>query len=254
MESRCVDHVDPRAAACHRLRQPTTALRQCRCARTSHLWPASSPPSATIDSTSIGDSFQRRIGSFPPGHEPSLLLFVTHREPVLAQQDAVLHQQSLEHRALGKETSVLLRRAETHHPLDAGAVVPGPVHQHDLAGRRQLRDVALEVPLAALALGRRRERDDAGNARVQILGDPLDGAALAGRVPSFEDHEDAGSVRRATHSCMLDQFGLQSREFLRVYRPPQPGRIRLRLLGHHTSSHRVCRVDTGGGGELHGGA
>ena len=54
--------------------------------------------------------------------------------------------------------------------------------QHDLAGRGQLGDVALEVPLPALALRRRRERDDAGDAWVEVLRHALDRAALAGRV------------------------------------------------------------------------
>jgi hypothetical protein len=36
-------------------------------------------------------------------------------------------------------------RAETHHPLDAGAVVPGAVEEDDLSRGRQVRDIALEV-------------------------------------------------------------------------------------------------------------
>ena len=59
--------------------------------------------------------------------------------------------------------------AEAHHLLDAGAVVPGPVEQHDLAGGGQVLDVALEVPLAPLALGRGGQRDDAGDAGVEVL-------------------------------------------------------------------------------------
>jgi hypothetical protein len=60
--------------------------------------------------------------------------------------------------------------------------------RHDLAGRRQVRDVALKVPLRALAVVRRRQRDDAADARVQPLRDALDRAALAGGVAAFEDH------------------------------------------------------------------
>ena len=42
----------------------------------------------------------------------------------------------------------LFRRGEAHHPLDAGAVVPGAVEQHDFAGGRQVRHVALESTTA----------------------------------------------------------------------------------------------------------
>ncbi len=88
-------------------------------------------------------------------------------------------------------------RAEAHHPLDAGPVVPGAVEQHDLAGGRQLVDVALEVPLAALAVARCRQRGDPGDAGVEVLGDPLDRAALAGRVATLEDHDDQARPRSA---------------------------------------------------------
>jgi hypothetical protein len=53
-----------------------------------------------------------------------------------------------------RNSSYLLLGAEAHHPLDAGAVVPGAVEQHDLAAGGQVRHVALEVPLGLLALGR----------------------------------------------------------------------------------------------------
>ena len=92
--------------------------------------------------------------------EAPLLLGVADREPVLEQDDPVAHEHALELRARAQELAVLLVGAEAHHVLDAGAVVPGAVEQHDLAGRRQVGDVALEVPLRPLALGRRAERDD----------------------------------------------------------------------------------------------
>src|SRR6185436_18836463 len=57
------------------------------------------------------------------------------------------------------------------HPLDAAAVVPAAVEDDHLAGGRQVGDVALEVPLGALALGRRGQRHD-------------------GRVTPFEDQDD----------------------------------------------------------------
>ena len=85
---------------------------------------------------------------------------------------------------------MLLIGAEPHDPLDAGAVVPAPVEQDHLARGGQVRHVALEVPLGLLALGGRGQGDDPADARAQVLGDALDHAALAGRVPSLEDDHD----------------------------------------------------------------
>ena len=106
-------------------------------------------------------------------------------------------------------------RAVPHHPLDAGAVVPGPVEQGDLAGRRQLLDVPLEVPLGPLALRRRRQRDDAGHPRVEVLRDPLDGAALAGGVAALED-DDQPLPGRGHPLLQGDELGLQPQELALV--------------------------------------
>ena len=100
----------------------------------------------------------------------------------------------------------LVLGAEAHHPLDARAVVPAAVEDHDLAGRRQLRDVALHVDLGLLAVGRRRQRDDAEDARADPLGEPLDHAALAGGVAAFEDDDDprARGLHPGLQVCDLD--------------------------------------------------
>ena len=104
---------------------------------------------------------------------------------------------------------------EAHHPLDAGAVVPGAVEQHDLAAGRQMRDVALEVPLRPLALGRRRQGDDAADARVEALGDALDGAALARRVAALEQHDQL--VAGVLHPVLqLDQLRLQPEQLVEI--------------------------------------
>jgi hypothetical protein len=98
--------------------------------------------------------------------------------------------------------------AEAHHPLDAGAVVPGPVEENDLARRRQVLHVALEVPLPAFASVGLFQRHDARLARVQVLHEPLDRAALAGRVAAFEQHDEflAGLLDPFLH---LQQFDLK---------------------------------------------
>jgi hypothetical protein len=89
------------------------------------------------------------------GAEAALLLFVADREPVLDQEDPVLNEQPLEDRTLLEKAAIIAGCAEPHHVLDACAVVPAPIKKHDLACRWQVRDVALKVPLTALALSRR---------------------------------------------------------------------------------------------------
>jgi hypothetical protein len=106
-----------------------------------------------------------RIGR--PFGEPLLLLALIDREPVLQEQDAVVNQQTLEDRRLFEKPPVLGRRTEAHDFLDAGAVVPTAIEQHHLAGRGQMRDVPLKVPLGPLAVGRLRERDEADLARIE---------------------------------------------------------------------------------------
>jgi hypothetical protein len=88
----------------------------------------------------------------------------------------------------------LLGRAESHDVLDAGAVVPAPVEDHDLATRRKALDIALHVHLALLAIGWRRQRHDAKDSRAHALGDGLDGAALARRVAPFQHDDHALAV------------------------------------------------------------
>src|SRR5438093_4324243 len=85
--------------------------------------------------------------------EARLLLLIADREPVLDEHDPRAHEHALELRARAHELVVLLVGAEAHHPLDAGPVVPAAVEQHHLARRRQVLNVALEVPLRALFLG-----------------------------------------------------------------------------------------------------
>jgi hypothetical protein len=187
-----------------------------------------------IDSRSIGESFQRRVGSFSRCRNRFCCSRVAHREPVLAQQDPVLHQHPLEDRALAEEELVLLLGAEAHDVLDTGAVVPAAVEQHDLPGRGQMLDVPLEVPLGALALGRLGQRHDPRDARVEVLRDPFDRAALARRVPALEDHHEPGAL--GPHPLLqLHQLRLQTQQLLLVRRARHLRRL---LVGHAASSAR----------------
>ena len=75
-----------------------------------------------------GDDDHEQTDSFDRGH--------------VAAQDAVVDEHLLEDRRLHQEALVLLLGAEPHHPLDAGAVVPGAVEHHDLTAGGQVLDVA----------------------------------------------------------------------------------------------------------------
>ncbi len=138
----------------------------------------------------MGDSFHCFKRIVDAHLEAEFLFLVGDREPVFDQDDARADEHALEFRHGAEEFVELFRRAEAHDALDTGAVVPGTVKQHHFARRRQMRHVALEIPLAFLALGRGGKGDHAADARIEPLGDALDGAALAGGITAFEQHND----------------------------------------------------------------
>ena len=148
-------------------------------------------------------------------HEAQVLLVVGDREPVFDQDDAGADQQALEFRRGVEEVLVLLVGAEAHDALDAGPIVPAAVEQHDLAARRQMRDIALEIPLGALALARRGQRDDPADARIEPLRDALDDAALARGIAALEHHDD---LQLLMHDpvLQLDQFALQAKQLVEI--------------------------------------
>ena len=114
-----------------------------------------------------------------------------------------------------EEASGLLVGAEAHDPLDAGAVVPAAIEDHDLARCGEVRDVALDVHLRLLALGRRREGDDPERPRAHPLGDRLDRAALAGGVPALEHDADLGA--RGLHPLLhRHELAVQQAELVLV--------------------------------------
>ena len=122
--------------------------------------------------------------------EAATLLFAAHREPELDEMDAAAREVALELGDLAHEFEILLVAAESHDPLDARPVVPGAVEHHDLALRREVFDVALEIPLATLFLGRFLKGDDSGAPRIEMFHETLDSAAFPRRVSSFEEDHD----------------------------------------------------------------
>ena len=144
----------------------------------------------------------------------------------LMTMHAAAHQLALELGRLAHEFGVFGVAAKAHDALDAGAVVPGAVEQHDLAARGQVLHVALEIPLAALVFGRLFQRHDACAARIQVLHEALDGAALAGRVAPLEQnhHALAGFL---DPGLQLEQLDLQAEFFLFIDAAPQQVLIRV---------------------------
>src|SRR5215469_16092840 len=140
--------------------------------------------------------------------KPAELLGSGDGEPELDQHDAVPGQHPLELRCLPEELPAFVWLAEAHDALDARPVVPGPVKQDDLTCGRQVGDIALQIPLRLLALAGALERDDPGTAWIQVLGETLDRAALAGSVAALaDDHQPSAGVLDV--ALQLEQLDLQ---------------------------------------------
>jgi len=119
-----------------------------------------------------------------------LLGLILDVQPVLDQCGPRMRQSQLKTIDGGHELLVLGVGAEAHDSLDAGAVVPAAVEEDHLAGRGQMRHVALEIPLRLLALGRCGQGHDPSDAGVEALRDALDGSTLAGGITTLEqDHQ-----------------------------------------------------------------
>jgi hypothetical protein len=147
--------------------------------------------------------------------EAKLLLLVGDREPVFQQDGSRSHQHALEFGDGMEEFLVLVFRAESHHPLDAGAVVPAAIEQHDLSAGRQVRHVALEVPLGAFALARSGQSSDTAYPRIEALRDSLDDPALPRRVAPLEDDHDLALIV-LNPILQLHQLALQAKQLLEV--------------------------------------
>src|SRR5674476_124549 len=100
------------------------------------------------DSTSIGLSFQRLIGfrmrSWKRRSCSSSLTenqYLTRWMPERTSISSKIGQVG------AQELLILLLGAEPHDVLDAGAIVPAAIEQHDFTARRQLGDIALKIPL-----------------------------------------------------------------------------------------------------------
>ena len=100
----------------------------------------------------------------------------------------------------------------------ASRLTPTAIEQDDLARRRQVWRVTLEVPLRALAIVGCGEGNDPGDARVEALGDSLDGATLAGGVTAFEQNDHL-LLCLDNPVLQLDQLRLETEELAEVFGP-----------------------------------
>ena len=103
------------------------------------------------------------------------------------------------------------------------------VKQHDFAARRQMRNVALEVPLAPLAFGRGGQRHSADDARVEALHDPFDRPALPRRISSLEN-DDELELLGLDPVLELDELALQTQELLEI-KAARQGIVRFKMFG-----------------------
>ena len=153
-------------------------------------------------------------GVVDPRLKSLLLFFVGDFEPVLKQNDAAVDDVLFDLRAQFQEVTMLLFRAEAHHVLDPGAVVPAAVKNHDLAGGWEMLHVPLHVHLALFPIRRSRQRDNAKHARADALGEGPDRPAFTGAVASFEHDDDSQSfclypgLERAKLALKSPQFRL----------------------------------------------
>ena len=109
-----------------------------------------------------------------------------------------------------QEAAVLLWRAEPHHPLDPGPVVPGPVHQHDFArqpaGARRSAGSTTGSARRSVGAGSATIRATRGfrNSVTRLIVLPLPAASRPSKTTSTR----APDVR--THSCMCHELRLQA--------------------------------------------
>src|SRR5262249_13607211 len=108
--------------------------------------------------------------------------------------------------------AVLFFGAEAHDMFDAGPVVPAAVEDHDFASGGEMCDVALQIQLAFLSVGRCRQRHHAEHAWADPLGDSFDRTSLAGGVTSFENDNNSQAfvpdplLKRAELDLQFPQF------------------------------------------------
>src|SRR5262249_22785948 len=122
--------------------------------------------------------------------ETAQLLLGAQVHPKLTDDRAELNQLALELVDLGVGAPPLILACEALDTLDQHPAVPRAVEDRDHAARRQPPPEAVEVVMHLIVAGWRGDRMDDIAAWVELFRDALDGAALTGRIPTFEHQYD----------------------------------------------------------------
>src|SRR4029077_12860955 len=150
-----------------------------------------------------------------PRFKTALLFLVAYFQPILDELDAAVYDVFFDLRAKFEEMVVLFFGAEAHDIFHAGAVVPTAVEDDDLARRRKMLHVTLDVHLRLLAFRRSGQSRDTKHARAHTLRDRFDGAPFARAIASFEyDHDPAAF--RFDPFLEVTKFRLQPLQFLHI--------------------------------------
>src|SRR5262249_37389126 len=126
--------------------------------------------------------------------------------------------------------------------------IPRTIEKDDLPRRRQMLDVALEIPLPPLALGRHRKRDDPRGTGIQVFHETLYGTTFSCRVTALKDHYDT-AARVLDPVLQLQQLYLEAALRVIACIAAQPhGGGRSSAPGAHqgpvgVAEHRVVLVD-----------
>ena len=144
-----------------------------------------------------------------------MLLFVGNRKPVFDELNARARQHLFKLRDGAEKLFVLFVGTKAHHPFNARAVVPTAVKQHHFTCCRQVRNVALEIPLCAFTVVGRWQCCHACHTGVKALGNALDHATLARSVAAFKQNHHL--VALAHHPVLqFNQLPLQAEKLLKV--------------------------------------
>src|ERR1019366_9688901 len=120
--------------------------------------------------------------------ETAELLFAGNVDPELGEDGPEISHLSLEGVDLFVGALPGVFGSEAFHALNQHAAVPGAVEDGDLAALGKAAPETVEVVAGLVLALRRGDGIDHIATRVQLLGDPLDGAALAGGVPALKQN------------------------------------------------------------------
>src|SRR3954462_15302502 len=124
-------------------------------------------------------------GVVDPGLKPAPLLVLANIEKILSQNNVVIDDHlPLDYRNHFQEFFILIVVAESHHSLDPRPIIPRAVEENDLACRRELRHVTLEIYLRLLAVRGCGQCHVPVDAWACAGSNPADYATLARCVPA----------------------------------------------------------------------